>query len=208
MDCPCSSRRTAYPAPTKSIGTARCMTWSELIFWRAIWKTLRGHSGRCRRARVLPLEPAGQLRVAQRIQRAFWSGVRRLRFRAAHPERQCLLVWRSCGDQRRVHLTCKIKGRQFLQYRTNIAAISKIRLTHPANSFIIALLPESAATNSHIKREAFRYGTTTNHFIGMRKRRPPPASTLPDGPAPLLSTSAGTSGPPCSAGGDGRRRGR
>ena len=129
-------------------------------------------------------------------------------FRAAHPERQCLLVWRSCGDQWRVHLTCKIKGRQFLQYRTNIAAISKIRLTHPANSFIIALLPESAATNSHIKREAFRHGTTTNHFIGIRKRRPPPASALPDGPAPLLSTSAGTSGPPCSAGGDGRRRGR
>ena len=38
MDCQSSSRRTAYPAPTKSIGTARCMTWSELIFWRAIWK--------------------------------------------------------------------------------------------------------------------------------------------------------------------------
>ena len=201
MDCPCSSRRTAYPAPTKSIGTARCMTWSELIFWRAIWK----NSPRAFRpvVRGTPLEPVGQLRVAQRIQRAFWSGVRRLRFRAAHPERQCLLVWRSCGDQWRVHLTCKIKGGSFSiqnEYCSHIQDTS-----YPScKFFIIALLPESAATNSHIKREAFRHGTTTNHFIGIRKRLPPPASALPR-PAPLLSTSAGTSGPPCSADGDGRR---
>ena len=55
-------------------------------------KAVGGHPCRCRCAGIFPVESAGQLRVAQRLPGAVRSGVCGLRHRAAHPERQRILV--------------------------------------------------------------------------------------------------------------------